>query len=1202
MPITQSRFNRRTSWKVLAAVLALKISMLALIVPALTTSVSAGPMIKVSAVQMRSEPVLQNNVTKICDYIGTLASQGTQILVFPECALTSYDATTIKEANQAEVEAAISSIAGACKTSKVYAIVGAPSWRPDGKLFNSAVVISPEGRVIERYHKVHPVEDWAEPGDHLALFDIAGTKGTIIICHDEFYPELVRLPVIAGARIIFYISSESGMQEESKIVPYRAQIQARAEENCVWLVHSNYPANADLSGSHGQSRIIKPDGNIVYEASIYQEEVVTADLDMGQASGAYAQASLNAGFLRPFWDAGLELFGIGATATIGAGQKPVVSTDSVSAGPMIKVSAVQMRSGPVLQNNVTKICDYIGTLASQGTQILVFPECALTSYDTTIITQANQAAVEAAISSIAQACKTSQVYAIVGAPTWRSDGKLLNTAVVISPDGRVIERYHKVHLVEGWAEPGDHLALFDIAGTKGTIIICHDERYPELTSLPVIAGARIVFYISCESGVGAPSKIGPYRAQIQGRAEENCAWVVHSNFPANEDQSGSHGQSRIIKPDGNIVYEASIYEEEVVTADLDMGQASAAYALASLNADFLRAFWDTGLELFELDLLPIYTDTFDTDAQGWNLSTWQQGSATPTMGWVADGGCSGGAIRCVGAGVADSCTQSGLREGGEMWKVFSTASNGSGSANIRDVRVYFDVKVNGLGTDCSGSSGNGDHSLLEEQLTMFFSTDGGATWTDAGYLKRSDLNGLQTCETRYFDLSGYPAVNNNPNFALKFRWQLNAGPESANGDVANIDNIVIKGVPGDGTPPGPVTGFAATAGDTRNILAWTNPTDPDFAGTKILFKIGAYPSGPNDAGATVIYDAVGVGCVHTGLTNGENYCYSAFAYDEVPNYSTAANASATPLYIPPPGPVTNFKAYGGNGQVTLNWTNPDDPQLAGVKIVFKTAGGYPLSPTDGDVAYDALGTGCVHTGLTNGTKYYYAAYAYTGPASYSGGVQTPAHAAADATIPEAKALANNQVRAIRGSVVTATFSGSFYIQAPASGGPYGLKVSPAEAVSVGQKVDVVGLMSGQGMERYLNPSGNAVKVTDAGITIAPAALNNKAVGGANLNAYTPGVVGGTGANNIGLLVRVFGKVTQRDTLGLQYFYIDDGCGLKDGTKTGTVDNVGIRIKTNPTNYPAGSYVVVTGIVSPFSSGGLRPQVLPMAGGVQMVNP
>ena len=286
----------------------MKISILALIVLALATAVSAAPLIKVSAVQMRSDPQLGNNVKKICGYIKTLASQGTQILVFPECALTSYDVAIIKKASQAEVEAAIGSIAEACKASKVYAIVGAPSFRPDGKLFNSAVVISPDGRIIERYHKVHLVEDWAQPGDHLALFDIAGTKGTIIICHDERYPELVRLPVIAGARIIFYISSESGVKEESKIDPYRAQIQARAEENCVWVVHSNCPANDDLSGSHGQSRIIKPDGNIVREAAMFEEEVVTADLDVARANGAYARNSLNASFLKAFWDAGLKLF------------------------------------------------------------------------------------------------------------------------------------------------------------------------------------------------------------------------------------------------------------------------------------------------------------------------------------------------------------------------------------------------------------------------------------------------------------------------------------------------------------------------------------------------------------------------------------------------------------------------------------------------------------------------------------------------------------------------------------------------------------------------------------------------------------------------------------------------------------------------------------------------------------------------------
>ena len=277
----------------------------------------------------------------------------------------------------------------------------------------------------------------------------------------------------------------------------------------------------------------------------------------------------------------------------------MISVNFASAS--IKVSAVQMRSTANLQTNVDKICQFISTLSAQGVQILVFPECALTSYTTSVITSTSQPALAAALETIRLDCDSHNVYAIVGSPEFRTDGKLWNTAFVFGPTGLIVERYHKVQLVEGWCEAGDHLARFDIAGTKGTIIICHDERYPELVRLPIIAGARIIFYISCESGFGAEEKWDPYRAQIQARAAENCVYVVHANTPANDDLSGSHGQSRIITPDGTVVAEASIFGEDVVTYSLDMSQATAAYALRSRDTppnSFLLPFWNEGLKLF----------------------------------------------------------------------------------------------------------------------------------------------------------------------------------------------------------------------------------------------------------------------------------------------------------------------------------------------------------------------------------------------------------------------------------------------------------------------------------------------------------------------------------------------------------------------------------------------------------------------------
>lgn len=114
-------------------------------------------------------------------------------------------------------------------------------------------------------------------------------------------------PPIKGAKLVFYISWESGIRSEDKIEPYRAQVVARAVENGVYVVHANAPQSLDpVEGSHGQSRIVSPRGVLLQEASMMSEQVLIEDLDLTKAKRINAPRSFRAEFLREWWQNGLE--------------------------------------------------------------------------------------------------------------------------------------------------------------------------------------------------------------------------------------------------------------------------------------------------------------------------------------------------------------------------------------------------------------------------------------------------------------------------------------------------------------------------------------------------------------------------------------------------------------------------------------------------------------------------------------------------------------------------------------------------------------------------------------------------------------------------------------------------------------------------------------------------------------------------------
>lgn len=165
---------------------------------------------------------------------------------------------------------------------------------------------------------------------------------------------------------------------------------------------------------------------------------------------------------------------------------------------------------------------------------------------------------------------------------------------------------------------------------------------------------------------------------------------------------------------------------------------------------------------------------------------------------------------------------------------------------------------------------------------------------------------------------------------------------------------------------------------------------------------------------------------------------------------------------------------------------------------------------------------------------------------------------------------------LSGGIVTMTFLDGFYIES--SSRNYGIEiVKPGHGTAPGDAIlSIAGIIrTNSNGERYID----ALSVTPNGRGLVGAlGLRNRDVGGddwcwnSSNGVGQCGLFGATGMNNIGMLITTWGRTTET---GRDWFYIDDGSNVKDGT-----GNTGIYVRAPGLGIPAkGSYVSVTGISS-----------------------
>jgi len=260
---------------------------------------------QVACVQLETQDNIDQTARSIVRTLKTEAATGTRLVVFPECILTAYKAEIVRKLNQQQIDRALQTIRTACKEFNIYTVIGS-AYKKDDKWYNGAFVIGPQGQIVKRYTKLHVVvPQLFKNGNELAIFRIDDVPATIMICHDERYPEIMRIPVLAGAKLGIYISCES--KSKNKRDNYRSQIIARAVENQITVIHCNAGDGGTDGGSHGHSRIINPDGKILAEASENTGQTIRATIRPRKSSNGYARAGAATPCLKKFWAEGLRV-------------------------------------------------------------------------------------------------------------------------------------------------------------------------------------------------------------------------------------------------------------------------------------------------------------------------------------------------------------------------------------------------------------------------------------------------------------------------------------------------------------------------------------------------------------------------------------------------------------------------------------------------------------------------------------------------------------------------------------------------------------------------------------------------------------------------------------------------------------------------------------------------------------------------------
>jgi N-carbamoylputrescine amidase len=256
--------------------------------------------VRAAAIQMRMHEDTGTNLKRCLDLVHKAADQGATLVVTPELFGSLYfcqkeDAAYFDLAEP--IPGPTSEALGKVAKERGITLVGSLfEKRAPGLFHNTALVFDKSGAIVGKYRKMHIPDDpnyyekfYFTPGDlGFQAFDTPAGKVGTLVCWDQWYPEGARLTAMQGAQMLTYPTAIGAHAREPAGIPEKQRdawttIQrAHAIANGVFVIVANRVGQEEDMKFWGSSFICGPLGEILAKGSTDKEEVVIADLDLGE--------------------------------------------------------------------------------------------------------------------------------------------------------------------------------------------------------------------------------------------------------------------------------------------------------------------------------------------------------------------------------------------------------------------------------------------------------------------------------------------------------------------------------------------------------------------------------------------------------------------------------------------------------------------------------------------------------------------------------------------------------------------------------------------------------------------------------------------------------------------------------------------------------------------------------------------------------